>query len=95
MMTDPMARYPNVFRPLRLGPVQLRNCIFVPAHTGNYSKDNLPSARHLAYHQARAQGGAGLIIFEAIRVHRSSLGRRQRANFYNAVFEGHVLGQSL
>ena len=69
-MADPAARYPGVFRSLRLGPVEVRNRIFVPAHTTNYGEDNLPSARHLAYHQARARGGAGLIIFEAIRVHR-------------------------
>ncbi len=81
-MADPAARYPGVFRSLRLGPVEVRNRIFVPAHTTNYGEDNLPSARHLAYHQARARGGAGLIIFEAIRVHRSSLGRRQGVNGY-------------
>ncbi|WP_237213515.1 oxidoreductase [Falsiroseomonas oryziterrae] len=76
------ARYPNVFRPLRIAGVELRNRIFVPAHTTNYGEDNLPSERHLAYHQARARGGAALIIFEAIRVHRSTLGRRQGVNGY-------------
>ncbi len=76
-------RYPHVFRPLRLGPATLRNRIFVPAHTTNYGEDNLPTERHLAYHQARAAGGAGLIIFEGIRVHPSSLGRRQGVNGYD------------
>ncbi|MFN6954074.1 MAG: NAD(P)-binding protein [Acetobacteraceae bacterium] len=77
-----IARYPNVFRPLALGPRAVRNRIFVPAHTTNYGEDNLPSDRHLAYHRERAAGGAGLIIFEGIRVHRSSLGRRQGVNGY-------------
>ena len=81
-MTDAATRYPHVFRPLTLGPVAVRNRIFVPAHTTNYGEDNLPSERHLAYHRARAAGGAGLIIFEGIRVHRSSLGRRQGVNGY-------------
>jgi 2,4-dienoyl-CoA reductase-like NADH-dependent reductase (Old Yellow Enzyme family) len=76
------ARYPNVFRPLALGPRTVRNRIFVPAHTTNYGEDNLPSDRHLAYHRERAAGGVGLIIFEGIRVHRSSLGRRQGVNGY-------------
>jgi 2,4-dienoyl-CoA reductase-like NADH-dependent reductase (Old Yellow Enzyme family) len=76
------ARCPNVFRPLRIGGVELRNRIFVPAHTTNYGEDNLPSDRHLAYHQSRARGGAALLIFEGIRVHRSSLGRRQGVNGY-------------
>jgi 2,4-dienoyl-CoA reductase-like NADH-dependent reductase (Old Yellow Enzyme family) len=60
----------------------VRNRIFVPAHTTNYGEDNLPSRRHLDYHRARAAGGVGLIIFEAIRVHRSSLGRSQGVNGY-------------
>ncbi|PWS35593.1 NADH-dependent flavin oxidoreductase [Falsiroseomonas bella] len=77
-----MERYPAVFRPLRIGGVTLRNRILVPAHTTNYGEDNLPSDRHLAYHRARAAGGAALIIFEGIRVHRSSLGRRQGVNGY-------------
>lgn len=77
------ARYPNVFRPLALGPRRVRNRILVPAHTTNYGEDNLPSDRHLAYHRERAAGGAGLIIFEGIRVHRSSLGRRQGVNGYD------------
>ena len=81
-MLESVQRYPNVFRSLAIGPVTVPNRIFVPAHTTNYGEDNLPSERHLAYHQARARGGAGLIIFEGIRVHRSSLGRRQGVNGY-------------
>lgn len=76
------ARYPQVFRPLRVGPVELRNRILVPAHTTSFGEDNLPSERHLAYHRERARGGASLIVFEGIRVHRSSLGRRQGVNGY-------------
>ncbi|HEV7268971.1 MAG TPA: FAD-dependent oxidoreductase [Falsiroseomonas sp.] len=75
-------RHPNVFRPLRIGGVELSNRILIPAHTTNYGEDNLPSDRHLAYHRERARGGAALIVFEGIRVHRSSLGRRQGVNGY-------------
>jgi len=75
--------YPHVFRPVRIGPHQLRNRIFVPAHTTNYGEANLPTDRHLAYHQARAAGGAAMIVFEAIRVHRSSLGRAQGVNGFD------------
>ena len=74
--------YPHVFEPIRVGTTEIRNRIFVPAHTTNYGENNLPSDRHLAYHKARAAGGAGLIIFEGIRVHRSSLGRQQGVNGY-------------
>ncbi|MRG74032.1 NAD(P)-binding protein [Alphaproteobacteria bacterium HT1-32] len=76
-------RYPHVFQPLRIGNVEVRNRIMVPAHTTNFGEDNLPSQRHLDYHRARAAGGVGLIIFEAIRVHRSSLGRKQGVNGYD------------
>lgn len=78
-----MSRHPHVFRPIRIGPHELRNRIFVPAHTTNYGADNLPTDRHLAYHRARAAGGAAMIVFEAIRVHASSLGRAQGVNGYD------------
>jgi mycofactocin system FadH/OYE family oxidoreductase 2 len=73
-MTD---RFPYVFSPFRIGSVELRNRIFVPAHTTNYGDDHLPSERHVHYHAEKAQGGVGLIIFEAIRVHPTSIGRAQ------------------
>ncbi len=80
----PDEHYPHVFRTLKIGQTEVRNRIFVPAHTTNFGEDNLPSSRHLAYHRARAAGGAGLIIFEGIRVHKSSLGRQQGVNGYEA-----------
>ncbi|MEK9946927.1 MAG: NADH-dependent flavin oxidoreductase, partial [Alphaproteobacteria bacterium] len=80
-MTHP--RYPHVFRPLQLGSITLRNRIFVPAYTTNFGLDNMPTDRHVAYHRARARGGASLIIFEAMRVHKSSLGRSQGINGYD------------
>ncbi len=79
----PHPRYPHVFTPLTIGATTVRNRILVPAHTTNYGENNLPSERHLAYHRARAAGGAGLNIFEGIRVHRSSLGRQQGVNGFD------------
>ena len=70
-------RFPHVFSPLRIGAVELKNRIFVPAHTTNYGVEHLPSERHVHYHAEKARGGVGLIIFEAIRVHPSSIGRAQ------------------
>lgn len=69
--------FPHVFSPFRIGSVELRNRIFVPAHTTNYGVDHLPSERHVHYHAERARGGVGLIIFEAIRVHPTSIARAQ------------------
>ncbi len=73
-MSEP---FPHVFSPFRIGAVELRNRIFVPAHTTNYGVDHLPSERHVHYHAEKARGGTGLIIFEAVRVHPSSIGRAQ------------------
>ncbi|MBI3969208.1 MAG: FAD-dependent oxidoreductase [Chloroflexi bacterium] len=67
--------FPHVFSPFKIGPVELRNRIFVPAHTTNYGEDHLPGERHVYYHAEKAKGGVGLIIFEAIRVHPTSIGR--------------------
>ena len=72
---DGTRHFPHVFSPFRIGGVELRNRIFVPAHTTNYGVDHLPSDRHVHYHGEKARGGAGLIIFEAIRVHPTSIGR--------------------
>jgi len=41
------------------------------------TRRRLPTDRHLARHRARAPGGAALVPFEGIGVHRSSLGRQQ------------------
>lgn len=67
----------SVFEPLTINGLQLRNRIFVPAHTTNFGVDHLPTQRHLAYHRERARGGVALIIFEAIRVMENTLGRPQ------------------
>lgn len=75
-------RYRHALSPITVGRTALRNRIFVPAHTTNYGEANLPSARHAAYHRARAEGGVALIVFEGIRVHESSLGRAQGVNGY-------------
>jgi 2,4-dienoyl-CoA reductase-like NADH-dependent reductase (Old Yellow Enzyme family) len=71
------------FTPVELGPVTVRNRIFVPAHTTNFGLDNLPTDRHTAYHEARARGGAGLIIMESLRVHATSLGKPQGLAAYD------------
>jgi 2,4-dienoyl-CoA reductase-like NADH-dependent reductase (Old Yellow Enzyme family) len=66
---------PKLLQPFELGPVKLRNRVFLPAHTTNFGLNNLPTQRNADYLAARAAGGVGLIITEAIRVHPSSAGR--------------------
>jgi 2,4-dienoyl-CoA reductase-like NADH-dependent reductase (Old Yellow Enzyme family) len=62
-------RYKHLFSPLRLGPVTVRNRIVFSAHLTNYAQDGLPTAQHAAYYEARARGGAGLIITEEHSTH--------------------------
>lgn len=74
-MPDTTARYPRTFSPVRIGNVDLRNRVFVSAHTTNFAENFLPTSRHVEYHRQRARGGVGLIITEPLRVHETSLGR--------------------
>lgn len=68
-------RYARVMAPMTIGGVEIRNRIFLPAHTTNFGRDFLPTDAHVAYLQARARAGVGLIIVEPLRVHPTSLGR--------------------
>ena len=75
--------YPLSRQAIRVGQLALRNRLFVPAHTTNFGERHMPSQRHVEYHRARARGGAGLVIFESIRVSRESLGRPQGVAGYD------------
>ncbi|MEE2031821.1 mycofactocin system FadH/OYE family oxidoreductase 2 [Rhodococcus chondri] len=57
--------------PLRLGPVILRNRIIFPAHLTNFAVDGAVTDQHIAYYEARARGGAALIVTEEHTVHPS------------------------
>jgi 2,4-dienoyl-CoA reductase-like NADH-dependent reductase (Old Yellow Enzyme family)/thioredoxin reductase len=63
----------HLFSPLRIGPVELRNRIVSTAHQTTLVHDGLPTDDFVAYHEARARGGVGLIVLEATAVHPSSL----------------------
>jgi 2,4-dienoyl-CoA reductase-like NADH-dependent reductase (Old Yellow Enzyme family)/thioredoxin reductase len=64
MMTGE-ARYAHVFSPIRVGGVTIPNRIVRSAH-GTL----LTGAAAIAYHEARARGGVGMITLEATGVHR-------------------------
>jgi len=67
----PSTRYKHLFTPLRLGPVVVPNRIVFSAHLTNYAEDGLATEQHAAYYEARARGGAGLIITEEHSTHPS------------------------
>jgi 2,4-dienoyl-CoA reductase-like NADH-dependent reductase (Old Yellow Enzyme family)/thioredoxin reductase len=62
-----------LFEPLRLGPVELGCRIVSTAHQTTLVEDHLPTDDFVAYHEARARGGAGLIVLEATAPHPSGI----------------------
>jgi len=63
-------RYRYLFSPLRVGSLTVANRIVFSAHLTNYAtQSGMPSAQHAAYYEARAAGGAGMIITEEHSVH--------------------------
>ena len=63
----------DLLSPLRLGSAEIPNRIVSTAHQTTLIRDHLPTDDFLAYHEARAAGGAGLIVLEAAAVHPSGL----------------------
>lgn len=62
-----------LFSPLDLGPVTIPNRIVSTSHQTSLVHDHLPTADLVAYHGARAAGGAGLIVIEATAIHPTGL----------------------
>jgi 2,4-dienoyl-CoA reductase (NADPH2) len=58
-----------LFTLLRIGSITVPNRIVFAAHLTNYAEDGLPTEQHAAYYEARAAGGAGLIITEEHSTH--------------------------
>ncbi len=63
--------FPNLFSPLVIGPCTLKNRIVSTGHH-TYLADKVPGEDLIAYHEARARGGAGLIICEIVSVHETA-----------------------
>ena len=63
----------RLFSPLRVGSVELVNRIVSTAHQTTLVHESLPTEDFVAYHEARARGGTGLIVLEATAVHPSGL----------------------
>ena len=65
-----MPAFPRLFSPIRLRNLEIRNRILSTGHqTYLAAKGGLPGEDFIAYHEARAKGGAGLIVVEAARFH--------------------------
>lgn len=64
--------FPNLFSPLRIGGVTLRNRILSSGHDTVMAEDGRVTDRLIAYQEARAAGGAGLIVVQVAGVHESA-----------------------
>ncbi len=59
--------YENLFKPIKLGRLEIKNRIGLAPMNMNFTREGYISEQHMAYFAARAKGGAGLIMTEAIR----------------------------
>jgi 2,4-dienoyl-CoA reductase-like NADH-dependent reductase (Old Yellow Enzyme family)/thioredoxin reductase len=65
----------NLFTPIHIGSMELKNRGVMPSMVSNYcNEDGSVSDRFIAYHAARANGGVGMIIVEAAYIDRKGKG---------------------
>lgn len=75
----PVARYPTLFSPIRLGPKTARNRSWMSAHATLLVKDHVFTDEHVAYYAERARHGVAVITMECMAVHETSLPYRGKA----------------
>jgi len=71
-----------LFSPLEIRGKILKNRIFSTGHMTVMIRDGQPTDQMVAYHEARAKGGAALIIIEAARAHPSGESGRPAIRAY-------------
>lgn len=59
-----------LFRPIRIGSMDLPNRIVMAPMTRSFAVDGIPGADHGAYYRRRAEGGVGLILSEGTVIDR-------------------------
>lgn len=60
--------YPHLFAPIQLGPRRAKNRVMRLATTSNLAEGNRVGPRLLAFYETVAQGGAGTIVTESLRM---------------------------
>ena len=63
---------PNLFTPVRIGKVDIRNRILSTGHDTSIPTGGAVNDALIAYHEARAKGGAGLIVVQVAGIHESA-----------------------
>jgi len=67
-MSDPNVQFPTLLSPITINRLKVRNRIVSSGHATRLADGNVVSDRLHAYHEARARGGAGMIITESSMV---------------------------
>ncbi len=67
-----MTSFPRLFSPLRVGKMEVRNRILSTGHDTVMAQDGHVTDRLVAYQEARARGGAGLIVVQVSGVHETA-----------------------
>ncbi len=76
----------NVFSPINIGNLQISNRLVVPAMAmGFCNKDGTATERFIAYHEAKAKGGWGLIITEDYAIEPGGIGYPNIAGLWEDV----------
>ena len=63
------SRFPQLFTPIQLGPLTSKNRVMRVATTSNLAQQGRVGDRMLAFYRTVAEGGAGVIVSEATRLH--------------------------
>ncbi len=74
--------YPHLAAPIRLGSRTSRNRIMRLATVTNLGESHGVGDQMLAHYRTVARGGAGTVVTEALRVHRSDGGRHTAMFLY-------------
>ena len=64
--------FPHLFSPFTIGGVTFKNRIFSTGHDTMLAEHELIGDALVAYHAARADGGAGLIVIQVAAIHESA-----------------------
>ena len=64
--------FSRLFSPLRLGSLECKNRIFSSGHDTVMAEDGHVTDQLVAYHEARARGGVGLIVTQVVGVHETA-----------------------
>ncbi|MCQ0091655.1 FAD-dependent oxidoreductase [Roseovarius sp. M141] len=71
-MPDGSQLFAHLFMPLKIGGVEVANRILSTGHDTSMAHEGRVTDAMIAYHEARARGGAGLIVSQVVGVHETA-----------------------